>query len=187
MAFFADLPRELRQGILRYVFEDTAQKDADFNGHLKHEYLKCTTPSSLPTAMNMSIRSYIIASTQTHSDTPLKFIRGTWREMEKCRAFKESQEEYFAPHITEQATKLVAAFPDHKDDVLYVLDKMLDYLGEIVKEEDRAIALELKGLPTESAAAFARRGRFVGYSRLGAGYIGTQENWDITWSSPEDI
>lgn len=187
MAVFTDLPRELRQNILRYVFEDAAQKDQNLNGHLRHDFLQCTTSSNLLVAMN--IRSYTfanIAHASNNRETTLQFIRGTLPEIQNSRAHKESQEEYFAPHIEEQATKLLAAFPNHKDDVLYVLDKVLNYLRELVEGEDRTIALELEKLPNGIAANSARRGWFVGCSRLGAGYAGIRLDWNMTMYSPEE-
>lgn len=185
MAVFADLPRELRQSILRYAFEEAAQKDSEFNGHLEHDYVRCTIPSSLPLTMN--IRTYTVACTPAPRETTqLKFIRGTRTEIENSKAYKGSQKEYFAPHIEMQATKLVASFSGHREDVLYVLDKTLNYMQELVEEENKAIALELKGYPSELEADLARRGRFAGWSRLVAGYRGTQMDRNVPWSAPDE-
>lgn len=137
---FLSLPRELRQKIFQNAFREAAIDDNTFCGLLKYSHLGLTNAETRLIVLN--VKSYI-----SRLERGI-ILRGN-----------------YAPHIHALASKLVEVHPSVSDDLAYVVDKALDYLQNIQKEERAEIAQE-RSQNTGADRNRSKRGRFAGSSRL---------------------
>lgn len=165
MPSFPSLPRELRQRILKFAFDDAAEADCTLNGMLENECFQLRAIDKPSPSCRIWRKSYstsikscitivnekIVENTQ-ETAWPLDVSFSEDEEFDKVRLldkihqyeteFMPHDYQIYAPRIHELATKIISACPGLADDVSYMLNKALSYLELIYAEEKKAIEVE---------------------------------------------
>ncbi|KAE9964837.1 hypothetical protein BLS_008039 [Venturia inaequalis] len=93
--FLLDLPRELRQDILDYVFEDALEKDNRLNEFLRNDLRSCIRFPRLPSVLSA--------------------------QLDCLRWFQFDPKKIYAPHIHGLATTLTSVHPEIAVDALFII------------------------------------------------------------------
>lgn len=106
--FLLDLPRELRQHILSYVFEDAIEQDIHLNNFLRNDLRKDMRLSKITSVLSQQL------------------TRVRWLEFDSKKIY--------APHIHDTAAILMSIQPEIADDLPFVSRLALDVFQKIQEE-----------------------------------------------------
>lgn len=134
MPTLESLPRELRQHIFFYAFEEAAASDIKFQDNLSdclwdnvRNCSKLIESYEMPECLKQALQ---------HDQ-----VEADWEEDEEQESSPSSKEATYAPCLSGLASTLCLVFPGLRDDVVFVLEKTM----KRTYAEDGSIIIERKG------------------------------------------